>query len=32
MGPGVKDHWIAIMNPRFHGTRLYTPAPAPMFF
>ena len=30
--PGVKDHWIAIMNPRFHGTRLYTPAPAPMFF
>ena len=31
-GPGVKDHWIAIMNPRFHGTRLYTPAPAPMFF
>jgi len=30
--PGVKEHWIAIINPHFHGRRLYMPAPAPMFF
>lgn len=30
--PGKKDHWISIVNPHFHGRRLYKPAPAPTFF
>lgn len=30
--PGVKDHWISIVNPRFHGRRLYTPIPSPTFY
>jgi nitroimidazol reductase NimA-like FMN-containing flavoprotein (pyridoxamine 5'-phosphate oxidase superfamily) len=30
--PGIKDHWISIVNPRFHGRRLYMPTPAPMFY
>jgi nitroimidazol reductase NimA-like FMN-containing flavoprotein (pyridoxamine 5'-phosphate oxidase superfamily) len=30
--PGTKDHWISIVNPHFHGRRLYTPAASPTFF
>lgn len=27
--PGKKDRWITIVNPSFHGRRLYVPAPYP---
>ena len=30
--PGKKDHWMTIVNPRFHGRRLYVPASAPTFY
>lgn len=30
--PGVKNHWISIVNPSFSGRRLYVPAPSPAFF
>jgi nitroimidazol reductase NimA-like FMN-containing flavoprotein (pyridoxamine 5'-phosphate oxidase superfamily) len=29
--PGRKDRWISIVNPAFHGRRLYVPAPSPKF-
>lgn len=30
--PGVKDHWISIVNPNFHGRRLYVPTASPTFY
>jgi nitroimidazol reductase NimA-like FMN-containing flavoprotein (pyridoxamine 5'-phosphate oxidase superfamily) len=30
--PGQKDRWIAIVNPSFHGRRLYAPAGFPLYF
>ena len=30
--PGAKDRWISIVNPKFSGRRLYTPAPSPTFY
>jgi hypothetical protein len=30
--PGLKERYIAIMAPKFHGRRLYVPAAPPTFF
>jgi uncharacterized protein len=30
--PGRKDRWISILNPHFHGRRLYTPASAGTYY
>ncbi|HUB69803.1 MAG TPA: pyridoxamine 5'-phosphate oxidase family protein [Acidimicrobiales bacterium] len=30
--PGKKEHWISIVNPTFHGRRLYVPAASPNFY
>ena len=30
--PGMKEHWISIVKPRFSGRRLYVPTPAPTFY
>jgi uncharacterized protein len=30
--PGRKDRWIAVLNPRFSGRRLYTPVPSPAYY
>ncbi|MGH9104733.1 MAG: pyridoxamine 5'-phosphate oxidase family protein [Acidimicrobiales bacterium] len=30
--PDRDEAWIAIINPRFEGRRLYVPAPDPVFF
>lgn len=29
--PGKKDVWLSIVNPSFHGRRLYVPAPYPRY-
>jgi nitroimidazol reductase NimA-like FMN-containing flavoprotein (pyridoxamine 5'-phosphate oxidase superfamily) len=30
--PGIKDHWISIVNPHFTGRRLYKPVPSSTFY
>ncbi|HTV10337.1 MAG TPA: pyridoxamine 5'-phosphate oxidase family protein [Acidimicrobiales bacterium] len=30
--PGKKEHWISIVNPTFHGRRLYMPTASPTFY
>lgn len=30
--PGHNDRWIAMVNPTFHGRRLYAPAGSPLYF
>jgi hypothetical protein len=30
--PGTKDRYIAVLNPKFHGRRLYVPAAPPTYF
>ncbi|HMK96622.1 MAG TPA: pyridoxamine 5'-phosphate oxidase family protein [Acidimicrobiales bacterium] len=30
--PGKKEHWISIVNPNFHGRRLYMPTASPTFY
>ena len=30
--PGLKGHWISIVNPSFHGRRLYIPTASPTFY
>jgi uncharacterized protein len=30
--PGLKDHWISILNPHFSGRRLYTPSPTTAYY
>ena len=29
--PGIKDHWISIVNPHFSGRRLYKPVPSTFY-
>jgi len=30
--PGPKDRWISIVNPKYHGRRLYVPAGSPLYY